>query len=529
MSFITIDQPRSIKIKQWVLLTSVLTLFGCESGGSSGNKEVTPLETDANKLVIEQPALQWSVCEEAPLLDCTTLMVPMDYSNPSGRVISIAMARSSANPSTQNRTLLLNPGGPGGGGIDLLRAVPKYFDVPTSVENTFDFVSFDPRGIGKSTPVDCDLNALYRQDVYPTSSEELAQVFSASQEFADECFETEGEYLQHLGSMNVVRDMDEMRKALGLSEIDFLGYSYGTRLAGLYMQLFPQKTGRFILDGSMSPEPSLERLVRGGLRPAQINIETLAAACNELTVSCIAGDFLTKLQKKVDEVGSGPNTSEAFQLLSILQLASTIPGFEIALIGSLSDYVDTDDIASLEYLYELLGLGEELESEGAFNVTAYTAILCADDPTRPTIEYIESLQASHNAESDLFAELYYANVALCFGWPESIDPIPQISTNQAPASLVIGGPTDAQTPLIFAQQMANAVGGQFLYSEHDGHTTVFTGGNQCTELAAEEFLTQGVLPTTDRCSAFGPVSSNERREVISVSHLSRALLLHNGL
>jgi len=528
MSFTAIDQARSIKFKLWVLLTSALILFGCESGGSSGNKDVTTLETDADKLVIDQPVLQWSVCEQAPILDCATLMVPMDYTNPSGRVISIAMARSVGNRLTNNRSLLLNPGGPGGGGIDLLRAVPRYFDVPTSVENTFDFVSFDPRGIGQSTPVDCDLNALYTQDVYPTSPEELAQVFSASQEFAEECVATEGEYLQHLGSMNVVRDMDEMRKALGLSEIDFLGYSYGTRLAGLYMQLFPQKTGRFILDGSMSPEPSLELLVKGGLRPAQINIETLAAACIGLTFSCNPRDFLTKLQNKVDEVGSGPNTSEAFQLLSVLQLASTIPGFEVGLIGSLSDYVDTDDIASLEYLYELLGLGEALESEGAFNVTAYTAILCADDSTRPTIDYIESLQTSLNVESDLFAELYYANIALCFGWPESIDPIPQIVTNQAPASLVIGGPTDAQTPLIFAQQMANAVGGQFLYSEHDGHTTVFTGDNQCTELATEEFLMQGVLPTTDRCAASGPGNSNERREVVSVSHLSRALLLNKG-
>lgn len=505
---------RSAFLKHSVLSICAGLMVGCQSGGSSGsseNPDVIPLETDLDPLIIEQPALQWRTCEEAPSLECATVMVPMDYSKPNGLTIDIAMARSAADPLTQQRTLLLNPGGPGGGGIDLLRSLADYAQIPDSIDSTFDFIGFDPRGIGKSTPVECDTDALYRQDIYPTSRSEIQQVLSLASEFAKDCFNKEGEYLQHLGSYNVVRDMNEMRKALGLSEFDFLGYSYGTRLAALYMQTFPQSTGRFVLDGSMTPDPTLSPLVSGGLLPAQANIETLASACLGLTMLCDPREFMDDLQNKVDEVGAGPNTAEAYLLFGILQFASTVPGFEQLLIGSLATYLETGDVESLEFIFEFLGLGEALEDQGVFNYTAYISVLCADDPGRPTIESLEALQDSYNAESDLFAELYlYSSTGACVGWPESVDPIPQIATNQAPASLVIGGPTDAQTPLIFSELMAEAVGGHFLYSDHDGHTTTFSGDNQCTETAVENFLLSGTLPATGRCEALGPVASAER-------------------
>ena len=510
-------------IKYGVLLVSMTLIYGCDLGGSAGtpeNPEVMTLETElepelsSSTLIINQPALEWSSCPEFSSLECATVLVPMDYSDPTGRTIEIAMARAPANPSTQQRTLLLNPGGPGGGGMGLLASLSGFADIPESIRSTFDFVSFDPRGIGRSTEIDCNTSVLFRQDLYPTSREEIEQVFSLSEQFAEDCFNTEGEYLQHLGSLNVVRDMNEMRKAMGLTEIDFLGYSYGTRLAALYLQIFPEHAGRFVLDGSMTPDPSVEPLVRGGLRPAQINIDMLAQACVGARITlCDPAEFSQQLQSRLDEVGSGPNTAELAILLRLLQFASTVPGFESFIVGGMANYLETGDVAELVFVFNFLGLGEAAENPGQFNLATFIAVLCADDFQRPTIDSLEAILPSHNAESDLFAELYLYTTGVCFGWPESIDPIPFISTNQAPPSLVIGGPTDAQTPLIFAPEMAAAVGGQFLRSDHDGHTTVFSGANQCTESAVEVFLTTGALPTTDHCMRSG--AFNESFELAS--------------
>lgn len=490
-------------VRQIALLLSVLLVSACESGGSAGDPDstdVNTLETRSNILLVEQPALQWAECVDRPVLDCTTLLVPMDYSNPGGETIEIAIARARADVQTRRRTLLVNPGGPGAGGINTLELLVRFADIPSAVEQSHDFVSFDPRGIGNSTPVRCDLSARTRLDFYPVSRSENQQNLDFITRSSQDCFNREGEYVKHLGSTNVVRDMNEIRKALRLSQFDFLGYSYGTRLAALFMQTYPEYTGRFVLDGSMSPEPGLANWLQATLLPSQQNIEAIAAACGGFRLAlCSPREFLTQLQSRADEVGRGPNTVEAALLFSILRFAAQRPGFEDVIVGPMANYLDTGDIEQLEFLVNELGTGEALESEVVFSDTAYIAVFCADDPVRYTIESLEALQSPFNAVSDLFSELVYSNVALCTGWPEAIDPMPRIATNQAPASLVIGGPTDSQTPIIFAEEMAAAVGGQFLRSEHPGHTTVFSRNNACTNSAVEVFLTTGELPTTSVC------------------------------
>ncbi len=501
--------------KKSALLASVMLIVACETGGSGGtaqNTTVNPLEIETGVLTIAQPELDWSPCDRGAAInrgaaiECADLLVPMDYSDPNGLTISIGIARSLANPATRQRTMLLNPGGPGAGGIGFLETFVRVADIPNSVRDSFDFVSFDPRGIGRSTAVECNASSLVARDSYPTTRADIQENLELTSEYAQQCYERVGEYLRQLGSFNVVRDMDEIRKALGLPQIDFLGFSYGTRLAALYLQTYPQHSGRFVLDGSMTPDPGLVPLVQGSLIPAQRNIETLADACT-LERLCVPDDFLEQLQQRVNSVGDGPDSYESDLLLGILQFASTSPGFESFLIDNVSAYLQTGDIDELENVFGMLGLDESIVSIGDFSVATYIGVLCSDDPTRPTSESVAALQVPWNAESDLFAEANYNIVGICAGWPESVDPIPRIATNQAPASLVIGGPTDAQTPLVFAEQMAVALGAQMLFSEHDGHTTVFSGLNRCTDSAVEVFLTTGALPAFSRCSSSPSLAS----------------------
>ncbi len=490
------------------LVTLLVTLLsGCSSGGSGGDEassnqiNILEVETGSGALLVDQPELNWAVCDNRRELECATLLVPLDYSNPDGESISVAIARKQADQTTSSRTLILNPGGPGAGGIEFLDAIVEFGVISNTMRDTFDFVSFDPRGIGDSESVNCDVTDLFAQNLYPDNRVDIEFNFNLATSFSQSCSESNGDYLQHLGSYNVVRDINEMRKALGLTQIDFLGFSYGTRLAALYMQTYPQSTGRFVLDGSMKPEPEIVPLIAGALLPGQANINALADACIGVPVVCSPEKFASDLQRRVDELAAGPASQESSLLFLILQFAATSPGFEQILIGSLSRYLETQNVDELTFLDSILGLSEAAEGMASLNVTAFVAVMCADDSSRPTIDSLDALRIQFNVESDLLAETLMINAGMCAGWPESIDPIPPIATNQAPPSLVIGGPSDAQTPLLFAQQMAAAVGGQFLRSEHEGHTTVFSPFNSCTNAAVETYLLTGNLPSTMVCEA----------------------------
>jgi len=446
--------------------------------------------------------IDWAPCDVFPSLECGTLVVPMNYNDPDGATVSLALARSTADPARRRGSLLTNPGGPGGPGIDLLFGLIQSQAVPPALLAEYDIVGFDPRGIGGSDEITCsefDTNAF---NFYPRTREELQQQVTNQSEFAAACEQKYGVYLQLIGSNNVVRDMEEIRLAMGDDELNFIGYSYGTRLASLYLQQFPQSSGRMILDGSLPPDPGLFGLAEGGLAPAQANIERMLSFCLFVDLDCEPEPLLDTLEERVDELRTnGP--ARDFQLLTIiLAISARIPEFAELAIGPLYVYLTEDNIEPLEGLIGFFEpMMDEMDAPAPFNFTANTAVLCADDPLRPTADNGFELFAGFNEISDLFAESFLTVALTCAGWPESIDPVIPVATSQAPNSLIIGGSTDAQTPLIWAEQMASAIGGTFLRSEHLGHTVVFNDESACADNAAVAFLREGSVPSVTTCLA----------------------------
>ncbi|MGH8186976.1 MAG: alpha/beta fold hydrolase, partial [Steroidobacteraceae bacterium] len=187
-------------------------------------------------------------------MECGTLNVPLDYRNPNGRTIDIAVSRiKSSRPDLRRGVLLLNPGGPGAQGLDMPRAGLILF--PQSVSTRYDLIGFDPRGIGRSNPVSCGLSALVTLQIFPPL--EQPGGFQATADFmrnaADACAAVSGDLLPFITTRNTARDMDRLRQALGEQKISYLGYSYGTYLGTVYAQLFPTRTDRFVLDSAVNP------------------------------------------------------------------------------------------------------------------------------------------------------------------------------------------------------------------------------------------------------------------------------------
>jgi pimeloyl-ACP methyl ester carboxylesterase len=206
------------------------------------------------------PELDWAACAEAPApFQCATAVVPLDYDKPKGRQITVALARLPAgDPSRKIGSLFLNPGGPGGSGVDFLLGGGPFL-YSDEVRARFDLVGFDPRGIMRSTPLRCyetldeALADWLTPFQFPVTREEERIWVRSDRAVAQACAERGGPILDHMSTANVARDLDLLRRAVGDPKLTYAGYSYGTYLGSTYANLFPGKVRAMVVDGVLDP------------------------------------------------------------------------------------------------------------------------------------------------------------------------------------------------------------------------------------------------------------------------------------
>jgi pimeloyl-ACP methyl ester carboxylesterase len=202
------------------------------------------------------PSLDFQPCGEAGAL-CATAAVPLDYDDPNGETITLAVAKVPATDQA-NRigTVFFNPGGPGGPGADAIRSGAAAI-FPEAVRQLFDIVSFDPRGVGESTPIRCFASADEQIEVLsgapsiPTNRGEVAALNDQSRMYGEFCAANAGPLLSRMSTANVARDMDVLRAAVGDEQLTYVGVSYGTHLGSVYANLFPDRVRALALDGNL--------------------------------------------------------------------------------------------------------------------------------------------------------------------------------------------------------------------------------------------------------------------------------------
>jgi pimeloyl-ACP methyl ester carboxylesterase len=203
------------------------------------------------------PVLNWQPCDNG--FQCATAQVPLDYHDPHGRMIDIAVIRHLAtDPAHRIGSLFFNPGGPGGSGV---AALPLWYSLfPAQVRAQFDLVSFDPRGVGNSTAVQCYPSLAAEQQAlaglpagFPVGTAQIQTWDRIIAAFDRTCGVSAGDLISHLSTANVARDMDLLRQAVGDPRMNYLGVSYGTYLGATYANLFPRKVRAMVLDGNIDP------------------------------------------------------------------------------------------------------------------------------------------------------------------------------------------------------------------------------------------------------------------------------------
>jgi pimeloyl-ACP methyl ester carboxylesterase len=219
------------------------------------------LSTAAPAQAAPVPALDWQAC--GPGLEqfrCATADVPTDYDDPSGPTTHLALTKLPASGPPEQRlgTLFVNPGGPGGSGVDFVQSDAAKIYAPTVLAH-YDVLGFDPRGVARSDPATCfptqaeELASPLLQSNYPLPGPEEGAYIFDSQRLATRCQETSPQRFASASTANVARDMDRLRQSVGDERLTYIGYSYGTFLGATYARLFPERVGRFVLDGTIDP------------------------------------------------------------------------------------------------------------------------------------------------------------------------------------------------------------------------------------------------------------------------------------
>ncbi|MDH6431891.1 pimeloyl-ACP methyl ester carboxylesterase [Streptomyces sp. SAI-144] len=472
--------------------------------------------------------IKWSKCVgmEAPAdLQCGKVTVPVDYAKPRAGTLELALARYRAATKHKHGSVLLNFGGPGGAGVPALAAGGDDF---MNLTDEYDVVSFDPRGVGRSSPVSCGNGtdeALAATDDDSAFTRDPQAVLGRLRKAADQCTKHSGPVLPHIGTVNVSRDLDIMRQALGDKKLNYLGFSYGSRLGAVYAAQFPKKVGRLVLDGvDTLTEPLAEQGVAGAAGQ-QTALEDFVDWC----VKDIACPFGTDARGAREQV---------LQLVASLDEDPVPTDFGPAftgqdLVGAISQALYSKDLwPSLERaLAELVEQGDttgvlgfagggsdvltrarppsddpthstlaDVEDVPFDNLpAALMAVNCADDPDRPGADRITKdlarLRAAYVQASPVFGRYRLTEYLICYGRPKGTDFIREkVRDVRTPKILLVGTRGDPATPYRWTVETAKRLGDSAVVLDNKGEGHTGYGSSKCVRRKVDDFLLYGSLP-----------------------------------
>ena len=446
----------------------------------------------ANTQPADENAIAFEPCEGQTGMECGMFQAPLIHDSTDNRKITMEVARLPGTGDGAHQPLVLMLDAPASG-IESLMELAQSGVIPAVIRERFDIIGFNQRGLVDPLRVGCDQLDNANTLLYPRDENDITTLVTDTSMAADACSAQYADQLQWLGSNAVVQDMEIMRSMLDAPTLNIIGSSFGTRIAALYLQRFPESSGRIILDAPLPPAGNIESLLLDTIVAQQRNFEQMLNACGAVVSDCDRETIEPAFAERMNSLLSNGDTETFDAFFRLLSLAVEESDIGELLAPLLIDYAIGGDPADVFALINELGIDDE-DQGGDGALTLDRAVICADDAARPDVESLLAKLGDLNQSSNIFAEAILPIAATCAGWPEALQPVTEIRTTNAPVSLVIGGTEDANTPINWAVAMADATGGVFLTSEHQGHTTVLTRENPCVDSIVTEFLLEGTLP-----------------------------------
>lgn len=487
------------------LLAVVLLAAGCtipafdRAGGASGGS-----------------ALDWKPCPEVPRklvgrgapnmrYDCATILVPGDWNaagaaGGTGGDVEISLLRiRSSKQRDRIGSLLVNPGGPGGSGVDsavYLSFGPALGGLPDDVTRRFDIVGFDPRGVSRSSPVKCvsdaDLDRTFGFEPDPESQAEFDDLVALNRKIGEGCGEKYGDRLRLFATEQSARDMDAVRIAVGDEKLSYLGYSYGTLLGATYAQLYPRNVRAFVLDGAVDPNQDMVAGSESQAMGFERAFTNFTDWCRNNPGQCpIAPDARTAVTEALEKArvspvrgADGREATAGWIFYAVISSLYTEAGWQ-TLAAAIDSLADGDPKGT----FELADTYAERDEDGRYTnlFDANLAINCADEETRIGVDRIRALQSDWRKKYPLFGAPLATGLLSCEFWPGQRDPYPTGPATGAPPILVVGTTGDPATPYEQTPKLAEMLGvGVVLTWQGEGHTAY--PQTKCITSAVDAYL-----------------------------------------
>jgi len=453
--------------------------------------------------------IDWKNCRQD--FQCATLAVPIDYTKLSTSTFEIALLKYEARTSKKLGSLIVNPGGPGGSGVDYAYAAEYIFS--PAILDRYDIVGFDPRGVSRSAPIRClsgkELDANNNSDSKPDNDAEFQQILQDTKKYVEKC-KDKNKYLTSYSTANVARDLDILREALGDKQLNYMGKSYGTYLGTLYAHFFPEKVGRVVLDGAVDPsisnfQQTLTQAV--GFDQAFTSFATDCIKRKNCTLPENKTKAVTEMQQLFSQAASNPlPTKRKFERtlsesMMVLGTASAMydsqtgwPQLRRAIAEAQKGYGDT-----------FLKLADEYtgrQNDGSYPNNEFDSgavIDCLDFNEPRSVEKIRSDAGVFTAKAPLFGPyLAYGGVTCKFFNQDTEVTIEPTAT--ANPVIIIGTTGDPATPYEWSQGLSQLLTNSRLISlTGEGHTGQGQG-NACIDDQIDNFYLTGKAPTTSTCT-----------------------------
>lgn len=531
-----------------VAATACLALSACTLG-VDGRSEAMTSGASVSASPVDAPSMppvpagledfyrqqvDWSTCADDASFQCATVKVPLDYADPSGRTIDLALKKLPSTSGEPIGTLLTNPGGPGVSGLEYVSQEGVFSD---ALRAGYDVLGFDPRGVGDSTPLTC----LSPQEIDETAKASLEAATSgappdgrdvaaaemgeetaesterSAAELATRCeqYSPEPELIDHMDTASVARDMDVLRALSGDARLHYLGTSYGTYLGARYAELFPENVGRMVLDSAQDPSQEQADNIVQQAEAIEKSLHTYVKHCQAGRDCPLTGDAdsgVAQIGELIQKAAAAPlPTTQGAPVdgetltKALIDLMYDNSAWDL-LTAALTRAIKDDDGTGFAILANPSLVDEEADPQelaqkdarNAANENAISAVDCLDYPVRgDKAGWDEQAERIKQVAPVLGGGLSYPD-AFCKGWGHHTDHQPgEVRAAGAAPILVVGITGDPATPYQWAQALAAQLdSARLLTVEGSGHGAYMRKG-ECVDNTIDAYLLRGELPAQD--------------------------------
>ncbi|GAA2528106.1 alpha/beta hydrolase [Pilimelia columellifera] len=471
---------------------------------SSGSASATTSATPGAATSAAAETIVWTACTNETLAkrgaQCGYVTAPLDYAKPDGEKIQLAVSRikhKTADAAAQG-PMLVNPGGPGGSGLTLSVLGER---VPGGAGDAYDWVGFDPRGVGESKPaISCDpqVFAYNRPEYVPSTKAIEVANLKRAKAYAEACRRSGGALLNNIETVDTIRDMETIRVALGADRISFYGFSYGSYLGQVYATMFPKRIHRMVIDGVVDHRNVWYKANLNQNIAFDANVKTFFQWIAQNDTVYKLGPTGREVEKRYYATSVQLGRKPAGGLIGSSEFADMFlpagysQGRWKAIAAAFSGWVNNQDEAAAAALKAAYDYANGPGDDNSYAV--YLSVQCTD------IQWPKwSRQKKDNAKVHAKAPFYtWANNwfnAPCMYWPAKAGKPVKVDPRKAPPVLIINEERDAATPYGGALQARKIFPKSALISTPGGtQHSVSLRGNACVDNPIAEYLRTGALP-----------------------------------